>query len=92
MCAYCDVLGHYLRYLADANLFQVIADLFYAGSDTTSTSITWLLLYMIRNPDVQKRCREEIFQVGSNTSCIIIDISRCACLTQFVSILYLNIC
>lgn len=34
-------------------LFYIIADLFIAGTDTTTNSILWFLLYMVLYPDVQ---------------------------------------
>jgi hypothetical protein len=30
-------------------------DLFIAGSKTTSTTLTWSVLYMARHPDIQQR-------------------------------------
>ena len=53
-------------FVADENMFVVIFDLLLAGSETTSTPLNWGLLYMIRNPDVQTKCRQEILQVGAN--------------------------
>ena len=51
----------------DANMFEVIDDLFLAGTETTSTTLRWGLLYLILNPEVQAKCRLEILQVSSNT-------------------------
>lgn len=34
-------------------LFYIIGDLFIAGTDTTTNSLLWCLLYMSLNPDVQ---------------------------------------
>ncbi|KAK2183890.1 hypothetical protein NP493_293g04077 [Ridgeia piscesae] len=45
------------------NLFQLIVDLFLAGTETTSTALLWAFLYMICHPDIQTRCREEIAEV-----------------------------
>lgn len=45
------------------NLQASIADLFIAGTDTTSTTLRWGLLYMITYPDIQVRCQQEIEQV-----------------------------
>nr|AAI62826.1 Zgc:195056 [Danio rerio] len=45
------------------NLITTTVDLFLAGSDSTSSSIRWGLLFLIQNPDVQERCHEEIVQV-----------------------------
>ena len=35
------------------NLANTLTDLFVAGSETTSTTLTWAMLYMVRYPDVQ---------------------------------------
>ena len=37
------------------NLVNTVNDLFIGGSETTSNSLLWALLYMIREPHVQKR-------------------------------------
>ena len=54
--------------VADANMFQVIVDLFMAGSETTTTTLRWTLLYMILNPEIQAKCRREMSQVTSNNN------------------------
>ncbi|KAM9329525.1 cytochrome P450 2U1 [Gastrophryne carolinensis] len=41
-------------------LFYIIGDLFVAGTDTTSNTILWSLLYMCHHPDVQKKVQAEI--------------------------------
>jgi cytochrome P450 family 2 subfamily J len=38
-------------------------DLFAAGSETTSTTLAWAVLFMILNPDVQDKVQREIDQV-----------------------------
>ncbi|XP_072016307.1 cytochrome P450 2J6-like [Amphiura filiformis] len=50
-------------YLSDVELRAVIQDFFVAGTETTSTTLRWALLYMIKFPDVQKRVQEEIDSV-----------------------------
>nr|XP_055152768.1 cytochrome P450 2U1 isoform X1 [Symphalangus syndactylus] len=48
-------------------LFYIIGDLFIAGTDTTTNSLLWCLLYMSLNPDVQEKVHEEIERViGTN--------------------------
>lgn len=37
------------------NLRLVAADLFTAGSETTSTTLRWALLYMLLHPDIQSK-------------------------------------
>ncbi|XP_066452324.1 cytochrome P450 2D17-like [Eleutherodactylus coqui] len=47
----------------EANLLMTTHDLFGAGSETTSTTLRWALLYMILYPNVQSKVQEEIDQV-----------------------------
>ncbi|XP_013366914.1 PREDICTED: cytochrome P450 2D4-like isoform X1 [Chinchilla lanigera] len=47
----------------DENLRLVVADLFTAGTVTTSTTLAWALLLMILHPDVQRRVQQEIDEV-----------------------------
>merc|ERR1712062_571998 len=35
-------------------------DLMTAGSDTTSTTLLWSVLYLVLNPEVQEHCFQEI--------------------------------
>ncbi|XP_026887548.2 cytochrome P450 2U1 [Electrophorus electricus] len=41
-------------------LFYIIGDLFIAGTDTTTNSILWMVLYMCLHPDVQEKVQQEI--------------------------------
>lgn len=45
------------------NMRRVILDLFFAGSETTSTTLDWAFLYMAEFPEVQRRCQQEIEEV-----------------------------
>ncbi|KAM9228729.1 cytochrome P450 2D17-like [Dugong dugon] len=45
------------------NLRLVVADLFFAGMVTTSTTLDWALLLMLLHPDVQRRVQQEIDEV-----------------------------
>ncbi|XP_056304899.1 cytochrome P450 2B4-like [Danio aesculapii] len=45
------------------NMVMAVGDLFFAGTDTTATTIRWGLLYLTQNPDVQERCHKEIVRV-----------------------------
>ncbi|XP_053393599.1 cytochrome P450 2U1-like [Mercenaria mercenaria] len=52
--------GSMRKFVTKGNMFRVIFDLFLAGSETTSTTLDWVFLYMIEFPEVQKKCQEEI--------------------------------
>lgn len=45
------------------SLYEVIVELFVAGSETTSITLKWCILYMQEYPEIQKRCQEEIAEV-----------------------------
>ncbi|XP_052450792.1 cytochrome P450 2B19 isoform X2 [Carassius gibelio] len=45
------------------NMVMSVSDLFLAGTDTTSTTIRWGLIFLTQKPDVQERCHEEIVRV-----------------------------
>ncbi|PAA89612.1 hypothetical protein BOX15_Mlig026100g2 [Macrostomum lignano] len=48
------------RIFNDLRLAMAIRDLFVAGTDTTSNTLRWGILYMIENPDVAEKVFEEI--------------------------------
>ena len=37
-------------------------ELFFAGTDTTSTNLYWALLYLVKYPEMQERIHEEIME------------------------------
>ena len=43
----------------DINLQQILSDLFLAGIETTTTTLTWCFAFLARYPDVQDRVAEE---------------------------------
>ncbi|XP_033641368.1 cytochrome P450 2J6-like [Asterias rubens] len=51
------------RHLSERNLVGTIANLFAAGSGTTSGTLQWCLYYMMTYPDIQKRVQAEIDDV-----------------------------
>ncbi|XP_035661541.1 cytochrome P450 2U1-like [Branchiostoma floridae] len=46
--------------LTEENVFHMAQDLFLGGTDTTANTLTWSLLYMTLNPDVQNKVHEEL--------------------------------
>ena len=52
-----------LPHLHPNNLKNVVQDLFGAGSETTKTTLRWLLLLAARHEDMQQRMRQEVDDV-----------------------------
>ncbi|XP_041431349.1 provisional ortholog of cytochrome P450, family 2, subfamily j, polypeptide 6 S homeolog isoform X2 [Xenopus laevis] len=59
-----DLIEYYLAQIAktklepdttfdEANMIQMVIDLFIAGTETTATSLQWALLYMVAFPEIQ---------------------------------------
>ena len=47
--------------LGQQNLESVLLDLLFGGIETTSTALTWSILFMIKYPNVQRKVQDEIF-------------------------------
>ena len=58
-----DRISHSTRH----QLVNVCLDFFSAGSETSSTTLTWAVFYMALNPNVQDRCHQEIISVIGNS-------------------------
>ncbi|KAG9463281.1 hypothetical protein GDO78_022049 [Eleutherodactylus coqui] len=50
-------------YFHKKNLLSILITLFMAGTETTSSTIRWAILFMIQNPEIQKRVHDEIDKV-----------------------------
>ncbi|XP_046552806.1 cytochrome P450 18a1-like [Haliotis rubra] len=78
-------------------LVKVIGDLFVGGTETTSTTIRWAIIFLVRNPEVQQRMRDEIDRHVERarqpsvsdkpnlpyTEATILEIQRCADIAPF---------
>ncbi|XP_023650394.2 cytochrome P450 2B4-like [Paramormyrops kingsleyae] len=53
----------------EENMVFSVADLFLAGTDTTSTTLRWGLMFMLDHPDIQERCHQEIADVIGYERC-----------------------
>ncbi|XP_063425287.1 cytochrome P450 2C25-like [Mytilus trossulus] len=48
---------------SEDNLEGVVLDLFGAGTDTTASTILWAIIFLVNNPDVQEKLRNELTEV-----------------------------
>ena len=55
-CLYQDCFSRHV----EPQLLASLYDLFIAGSETTSTTILWALVFMVENPDVLRKIQDEI--------------------------------
>ncbi|XP_074088814.1 cytochrome P450 1A1-like [Macrotis lagotis] len=46
--------------LSEKKTVNIVLDLFGAGFDTITTAISWNLMYLVANPEVQKKVQEEL--------------------------------
>lgn len=51
-----------------------LLDFLLAGTETSSTTLKWLVLYLTLHQKVQDRCRQEIREVIGDNKCSIEDI------------------
>ncbi|XP_056269905.1 cytochrome P450 2J2-like [Pseudoliparis swirei] len=55
--------GHADKSFDEENLVVCVWDLFLAGSETTSTTLRWAFLYMVKHPEIQAKVQKEIDEV-----------------------------
>mmetsp|Transcript_539 Transcript_539/g.536 ORF Transcript_539/g.536 Transcript_539/m.536 type:complete len:454 (+) Transcript_539:1-1362(+) len=60
-----DVISMLLKNPENTNndLLGVLSIFFFAGFDTTSNTMAMVLYHLSQNPDVQEKCRENVFEV-----------------------------
>lgn len=47
-------------FFVDLQIKQILGDLFSAGMETIKSSLMWMLVFMLRNPEIKKRVQEEL--------------------------------
>jgi cytochrome P450 len=52
---------------SEYNLKVVLQDLFFAGTETTSTTLLWAILFLTQNSHVQKKLQNEVDSVIGRT-------------------------
>ncbi|XP_061493493.1 cytochrome P450 2J5-like [Rhineura floridana] len=76
-----DYLGFYLAQMdkekidstttfEEENLVQVIFDLFVAGTDTLTATLSWALHFMVAHPDIQEKVKKELGSALSSSKSI----------------------
>jgi hypothetical protein len=59
---------------SENNLIATLSDMYFAGTDTTSSTLSWMILYMTKFPEIQKKFQDEIEAVtGNNRQCSVND-------------------
>ncbi|OXA41279.1 Cytochrome P450 2J5 [Folsomia candida] len=54
--------------VGEDNLLATLADIYFGGTDTTSTTLTWLILYVSKMPEIQKKLQDEIESITGNVT------------------------
>ncbi|XP_020701404.1 premnaspirodiene oxygenase-like [Dendrobium catenatum] len=57
--------GHVDQSISTQNVKAIAADLFFAGTDTSSTTMQWAMSELIRNPKAMEKIQKEIRQVAA---------------------------
>uniref|UniRef100_A0AC34FKM9 Cytochrome P450 n=1 Tax=Panagrolaimus sp. ES5 TaxID=591445 RepID=A0AC34FKM9_9BILA len=58
---------------SDAQLFGCVFDMWLAGQETTSNTLAWMVIYLMTNPEAQKRLHSELDKVIGSDRVITLD-------------------
>lgn len=70
--------------ISEKNVTIIILEMFFAGSETTSSTIEWAMVELLRNPDSLRKVKEEIDQVVPNRKVEETDIDELVYLQEVV--------
>ena len=65
--------GENLHTFTDLQLYGMVLDLWLAGQETTSNTLSWLCVYVINRPEVQKRIHGELDKVVGSDRLVTLD-------------------
>ncbi|CAD6199294.1 unnamed protein product [Caenorhabditis auriculariae] len=71
---------------SNENLMNILVDLWFAGLETTSNTLTWAIAYLLNNPEVQEEIHEELARViGSDREIIMSDKNDLVYMNAFIN-------
>ncbi|KAI8015359.1 Iridoid oxidase [Camellia lanceoleosa] len=70
--------------ISEKNVTIIILEMFFAGSETTSSTIEWAMVELLRNPDSLRKVKEEIDRVVPNRKVEETDIDELVYLQEVV--------
>ncbi|CAG2190189.1 unnamed protein product [Mytilus edulis] len=59
--------------LSEANMFQTIIDMFTGSIDSLTATLMIIVFYLLKYPDVQRKCREELHRVCKGKSTVTLE-------------------
>merc|ERR1712179_613093 len=63
-------------YFSEKNLSSCMLDFLAAGTETSSNTLKWIILYLTLHQEVQDKCREEISRVLGSSTCTVADMGH----------------
>ncbi|KAJ7430855.1 cytochrome P450 [Mycena galericulata] len=72
--------------ISDADILNNINTFMFAGSDTSSLSMTWTLLLLAQNPDIQDRLRTELLSIAPEFPRTLSDLSEEEVQTLYIAL------
>ena len=74
-----------LPFLKPQNMYNVVSDLFSAGTDTTRNTLCWIFIFMAKYPDMQDKMRKEVADVTQGKTVHLDDKTKCNFVRAFIN-------